>query len=112
MRIGETRRNRIERQRERLRREGWEPPLPEPGQEPPPRLIDIRCGKCGAKIAEVSRNKPGDVIQLPPDQIQFDGDLPHPWTVIVWCERCRQKRALIHHPDGPPAKNGGPKKIT
>jgi hypothetical protein len=97
-------RERLERQRQRLQAEGYEFPA-EPRAEDAPRLHDVRCFKCGAKIAEVERWGRDDVIILPPDQVEYSGPLPHPWTIVVWCRRCRERRALIQHPVGPVREN-------
>lgn len=83
-----------EQRRDRLRKEEEYPP--KNGDRPHPHRVE--CFKCGALIAELERVGPGDFIVLPPDVDPSQaGSIhrPHPWTVIVWCERCREKRRLI-----------------
>lgn len=94
------RRRAWEDRRDRLRKEGAYPP--KNGDSPHPHRVE--CFKCGALIAELERMGPGDFILLPPDvdpAIAETLPRPHPWTVIVWCERCRAKRRVIVHPAGP-----------
>lgn len=93
------RRDPTEERRGRLRKEGA---YPENGDGS--HLHRVECFKCGALIAELERMGPGDYILLPPDVDPSEAETiprPHPWTVIVWCERCRAKRRLVVHPAGP-----------
>lgn len=94
-------REREEKRKKRLEREGYKAEPSANGK----RLQGVWCFKCGALIAEVERAGPDDVIVLPPDQVDYSGPLKHPWTVVVSCRRCREKRAIIQHSGLPPAKN-------
>jgi hypothetical protein len=99
VRIGGRSRDRLERQRARLKAEGYEP---ETQSDPALRLVQVRCFKDGALIAELPMGT--RYVLLAPDDTPEHHDAPG--VVFLQCRRCKEKRILIQHPPGPPGRNG------
>jgi hypothetical protein len=98
VRIGGRSRDRLERQRARLKAEGYEPATQ---SDPADRHVQVRCFVDGALIAELPMGTryrllaPDDVPENHPDATG---------VVFLQCRRCKEKRVLIQHPIGPPGK--------
>jgi ribosomal protein S27E len=106
VRLGRSRDDRVRQQRARLAKEGYEGSDPIPVAPSGRPMVDVRCFKCGAKLAEVERA--GDVIVVAPDEVEIHFEPPRPGMFIVQCRRCRERRAVMNQPIRPPRRNGGP----
>lgn len=98
MRIGGRSRDRLERQRARLKAEGYEPPTQ---SDPAARLVQVRCFKDGALIAELPMGTRYALLAPDDTPEQHAGAQG---VVFLQCRRCKEKRVLIQHPIGPPGK--------
>jgi len=96
VRIGGRSRDRLERQRARLKAEGYEP---QTQSDPADRHVQVRCFKDGAIIAEVPMGM-RYVIIAPDDTLENHPDATG--VIFIQCRRCKEKRILIQHPLGPP----------